>query len=116
MSKDEAKRVSLALERQLAYMENRMGKLLELLEPDKALIFKKETRRAMHKISTQADIDHEQAINSKKQQLTGKGADDGRELELIAGEIIKTKEIGTDMFDHGEYLHEMNGGPLTLEL
>jgi hypothetical protein len=35
---------------------------------------------------------------------------------LIAGEIIKTIEIATDMDDHGDYLQEMNGGPLKLEL
>lgn len=43
-----------------------MTKLLEAMDPEKAAIFKKETRRALHKIQTQADIDHDQAFNNKK--------------------------------------------------
>ena len=40
----------MALERQVQYLESRLAKILETLEPDKAAVFKKETRRAMHKI------------------------------------------------------------------
>ena len=56
---EELQRVNLAAERQIAYLQARMQKLLDMIEPDKAAIFRKETRRAMHKIQNQADIDHE---------------------------------------------------------
>ena len=42
----------MALERQLQFMENRHTKMLETFEPDKANAYKKETRRALHKIQT----------------------------------------------------------------
>lgn len=38
------------------------------------------------------------------------------DLAAIAGEIIRTVNMGTDMEDHHNYLVEMNGGPLHYEL
>ena len=37
------------------------------------------------------------------------------ELYEALGEIVTTKEISTDMFDHKLFLEELNGGPLEFE-
>ena len=55
----------MALERQVLYLENRMKVLLDQLDEDKATVFKKETRRNMHKIQKKADEDHAHATNIK---------------------------------------------------
>ena len=84
------------------------------MEPEKAAIFKKEQRRALHKIQNQATIDHEQMINSKK--TIGGGKDDmSTELKIIAGEFIKTQDVGTDVDDFKHYLEDQLGGPLNLD-
>ena len=46
----EQKRINLALERQINYLEQRMQKLLEMTDPESANVFKRETRRNLHKI------------------------------------------------------------------
>ena len=64
----------------------------------------------MHKIQNQADIDHEQAVNKEKIKNEETG---NSELQLIAGDIIQTKERETDMEGQLEYLQGLIGGPLT---
>jgi len=44
------------------------------------------------------------------------GADENGEQALINGEVIKTRQLGTEMEDFDTYLEDMNGGPLTLEI
>ena len=64
----------------------------------------------MHKIQNQADIDHEQAVTKQKIKNEETG---NSELQLIAGDIIQTKERETDMEGQLEYLQGLIGGPLT---
>lgn len=101
MQAQEYQRLNTALERQVQYLENRIKILLEMIGPDKATAFNKETRRTMHKIESQADIDHARENVTKK---------------VETGEVVNTLEIATDMNDHKLYLEEMNGGPLEFEL
>ena len=55
---DELQRESMALERQISYLENRIKSICEMIDPEKSNIIVKETRKQMRKIQTQADIDH----------------------------------------------------------
>lgn len=60
-----------------------MDKLLARLEPEIATAFKKETRRGLHKIQTQADIEHEQMLNRTKNNT--ENTEQASDFELIAG-------------------------------
>lgn len=104
----------MTLERQIDYLEKCLMSVNEQADPDRAAVLIKERRKVLRKIQTQADIDHEQMQNSKKQQEGERG--EVSELQVVAGEIIKTREFGTEMDDFPIYLEELNGGPLTLEI
>ena len=67
-----------------------------MTDPESANVFKRETRRNLHKIQTQADNDHANIVNTAKHLGEGESA----ELQLIAGEILKTKDMATDMEGH----------------
>jgi len=95
---EETSRINLTYERQVTFMEQRLEKLLVNMDPDKVAIFKKETRRQLHKIQTQADTEYEQTLS--RQKPAGEGTNDSSELQLIAGELLKTQNVGTDMSDH----------------
>ena len=96
-----------------------MDKLRELIDPAYAAFFEKETRRGLQKIEAQAAIDHENKMQKKASALQNNvnAADDSEaELVEVAGELIKTNEVATDMDGHYEYLENINGGPLKFEV
>ena len=96
-----------------------MDKLRELIDPAYATFFEKETRRGLQKIEAQAAIEHENKMQKKASALqmnVGNADDSEAELQEVAGELIKTNEMATDMDGHYEYLENMNGGPLKFEV
>ena len=54
----ELERQNMSYHRQMEYLNKSMQVLIDQVEPDRAAILKKEKRKVLKKIQTQADIDH----------------------------------------------------------
>ena len=54
----ELERLNMSYHRQMEYLNKSMQVLIDQVEPERAVILKKEKRKVLKKIQTQADIDH----------------------------------------------------------
>ena len=108
---EEEQKISMALGRQCKYLQSRLLRMQEQLDPSKVDVLLKEVKRNMSKIESQVEVDHAAQLSKVKlleRTREGPSAED----RLMQGEILRDAEKTTDMEGYQKYLEMVNGGPL----
>ena len=111
---EEEQIISLALGRQNKYLQQKLVRMQEQLDPSKVDLLLKDVKRNMAKIEQQAAHDHTVQMSKVKLMERTKEAPSSED-KLMQGEIIKDAEGATDMEGYQKYLEMVNGGPLTAD-
>ena len=104
-----------SFERQVHFLEERLIKLQEQLDPSRLDMLQKEIKRSMNKIQRETIRDHQPM---RKDELLGGAqnkADFKDEYKLKNEDIIREANKATTMAGFNEHLEDINGGPLKID-